>query len=120
MGGKPVGRFLVCLLRLGFLSSLSFFGFAEPVAFSVGLDELHAVGKSIDERAGEPFVAEDLGPVLEGPVGGEDKALTFVGAADDVEEKFGSGFGEGQDSQPSNTRRCSAFGRDILSSSWRF
>jgi hypothetical protein len=89
------GGFLVCLLRLDFLSSLSFFGFAEPVAFSVGLDELHAVGKSIDERAGEPFVAEDLGPVLEGQVGGEDKALAFVCAADDVEEKFGADFGEG-------------------------
>ncbi len=37
----------------------------------------------------------DLDPVFEGQVAGDDKALSFVGAADDIEEQLGSGFSEG-------------------------
>ena len=52
------------------------------------------MGEPVEKRAGQSFAAEDLGPLFEGEVGGEDKALPFVGAADDVEEEFGAGLGK--------------------------
>ncbi len=84
----------------GFFCFFSLFSFGaalcvfEPVAFSVGFDDVDAVGNAVEQRAGEAFVSEDLGPLLEGQVGGEDEALAFVGAAYYVEEEFGASFGE--------------------------
>ena len=48
----------------------------------------------IQEGAGETFGAKDLGPLLEGEVGGEHEALLLVGSTDDLEEEFGAGLGE--------------------------
>ena len=62
---------------------------------TVGLDDVDTVGQPVEQRAGEAFVAEDLGPILEGLVGGDDKAPAFVGAADDFEEEFSAGLREG-------------------------
>jgi len=54
-----------------------------------------AVSDAVQECAGQAFVNEDLGPLFEGQVGGHDDALAFVGATNDLEEEFGTGFGEG-------------------------
>jgi hypothetical protein len=53
-----------------------------------------SMGEAIEEGAGESFGAEDLGPLLEGQVGGEHDAVVLVGPADDLEEQLGGGFGE--------------------------
>ena len=36
------------------------------------------VGEPVEQRAGEPFAAQHLGPVLERQVGGDDRRATFV------------------------------------------
>ena len=66
----------------------------EAVAVAVGLDDVDAVGDAVEERAGHTLVAEYVGPVLKGQVGGEENALAFVGAAYDLEEEFGAGLGK--------------------------
>ena len=38
---------------------------------------------------------KDLGPLVEGQVGGDDDAGAFVGPTDDLEEEFGGGLGAG-------------------------
>ena len=73
----------------------AFLGVSETVAFAVGLDDVDAVGESVEECAGESLVAEDLGPLLEGEVGRHQNALPFVGTAEHLEEQLGAGLGEG-------------------------
>ncbi len=67
----------------------------EPVALSVGFEDVNAMGNAVEKRAVEPFVAEDFGPFFEGQVGRKDQALAFVSAAGHFEEEFGAGLGEG-------------------------
>ena len=57
------------------------------------------MGESVQEGAGEPFGSKHLDPVLEGQVGSDDEAGALVGAAYDVEEQFGTGFGKGDIAQ---------------------
>jgi hypothetical protein len=40
----------------------------EPVAVAVHLKDVYVMGKPVEQSAGEPFGAEDLGPFLEGQV----------------------------------------------------
>jgi hypothetical protein len=63
-------------------------GVLEPVALALGLQNVAAVSKPVQRRAGEPFAAENLGPVLEGQVRRDDQAIAFVRGGDDVEEQF--------------------------------
>lgn len=53
------------------------------------------MGESVEDGTGEAFVAEDLGPVFERQVGGEDDARAFVGVGDDIEQKFSAGLARG-------------------------
>jgi len=85
------GRFfwIFSLLFLG-----TFLGVVEAVALPVGLQNVDAVRQSIEQCAGEPFVPQNLRPLLERQVAGEDETLAFVCPAHDVEEQFGPGLGE--------------------------
>ena len=57
------------------------------------------VGQSVQQRSGQPLGAEDLGPLVEGQVGGyQDRAL-LVSLAEDLEEQFGSGPGQGNEAK---------------------
>ena len=62
-------------LRTGYSSS---FRILQPVAFAGGFDNRATVGEFVEGGSGEPFVAEDLGPMLETEVGGEHDARAFV------------------------------------------
>ena len=95
--GKKVGggRLFWIFSVWSFVLLATSFGALEAVALTVGFEDVDAMGEAVEHGAGEAFVAEDLGPVLEGQVGGDDEALAFVGAADDFEEEFGAGLGEG-------------------------
>jgi len=42
------------------------FGVLEAVTLSVNFNDVDTVRESVEERAGEAFVAEDLGPVFKG------------------------------------------------------
>ncbi len=53
----------------------------------------------IEQCAGEPLGAEDLGPFLEGQIGGHHEAVMFIGPTDNLEEQLGSCLGERNVSQ---------------------
>ena len=57
------------------------------------------MSEPVKEGPGEPLGAKDLGPFLKGQVGGHHKAMMLIGPADDLEEQFGSGLGEGNISE---------------------
>jgi hypothetical protein len=62
----------------------------EPAALASGLDDLAAVGEAVECGSGEPLGPQDLGPGLEGQLGGHDHAGPLVGGGDHVEEQLGS------------------------------
>ena len=47
------------------------------------------VDESVDERRGDHRIAEDLAPLLEGAVRGDDDRASFVAAGDEREEEVG-------------------------------
>ena len=48
------------------------------------------MGEPVERRAGEPLAPQDLGPVLERQIGGDDETVALVGRADDVEQQLGA------------------------------
>ena len=49
--------------------------------------------------SGEAFGAEDLGPLVEGQIGGHQDGAPLVALAEDLEEQFGPGGREGYKAQ---------------------
>ena len=65
------------------------------------LRQLHPVCTLTSRRllqagTGEALARERLSPVGEGQVGGHDGTAPFVPSGEDLEQEFGSGFGEGE------------------------
>jgi hypothetical protein len=52
------------------------------------------VGEPVEYSLAEPCVAEDLGPLREGHIGGDDDGGLFGSLGDGLEEQFGGDFGE--------------------------
>ena len=50
------------------------------------------VGDAVEQGAGEPLGAEDLGPFVEGQVAGDQRRGAFVALADGLEEQLGAGL----------------------------
>ena len=48
---------------------------------------------------GQPLGAEDLGPLVEGQVGGDQDRPPLVSLAEDLEEAFRAGLGEWDEAQ---------------------
>ena len=48
---------------------------------------------------GEPFRAEHVSPLVEGQVGGDQDGASFVALAEDLEEEFRAGGGQGHEAQ---------------------
>ena len=46
------------------------------------------VGEPVQQRAGEAFRTEHLGPLIEGQVGGDQDGAALVALAEDLEEEF--------------------------------
>ena len=63
----------------------------ESVALAVHLQDVHVVGEAVQQRAGEPFRAEDLGPLIEWEVGGHQDGAPLVALAEDLEDQFRPG-----------------------------
>ena len=72
---------------------------AEAVAVAVHLQDMDVVGEPVQQRAGEAFRTEHLGPLIERQVGGDQDGAPLVALAEDLEEEFRSGGGQGDEAQ---------------------
>ena len=61
---------------------------ADAVAVAVHLQDMDVVGEPVQQRAGEAFRTEHLGPLIEGQVGGDQDGAALVALAEDLEEEF--------------------------------
>src|SRR5207249_9293129 len=61
---------------------------AQPVALAFEGDHGCVVDESVDQGGGDHRVAEDLAPLLEAAVGGDDDRAAFVAAGDEREEEI--------------------------------
>ena len=66
----------------------------EAVAVAVHLDDVHVVGEAVQQCPGEPFRSEDLCPLVEGQVGGDQNGTRLVALTEDLEEQFRPGGGQ--------------------------
>ena len=71
----------------------------EAVAVAVHHQDVQVVGEAVQQCPGEPFRAEDLGPLVEGKVGGDQDGAPFVALAEDLEEQFRTGGGQRHEAQ---------------------
>ena len=52
----------------------------EPVALAVHFQDVDVVGEAVQQGSGEAFRAEDLGPLVEGQIGGHQDGAPFRSA----------------------------------------
>ena len=71
----------------------------QAVAFAVHLQDVDAVSDAVQQGAGESLGAEDLGPLVEGQVGGDQDRPSLVSLAEDLEEELSTGLGERDEAQ---------------------
>ena len=77
-------------LRRGLLPAV-----LEAVALAVHFQDVDVVGEAVQQRAGEVLRSEHLGPLVEEQVGRHQDGAPFVALAEDLEEEFRSGGGQG-------------------------
>ena len=58
----------------------------ESVALPVHLQHVNAVSKAVQQGSGQPIRAEDLGPLVEGQVGGDQDRPSLVSLTEDLED----------------------------------
>ena len=86
-GQRALGGLRASLLRCrGFSCILP--ASLEAVAVAVHLQDVDVVGEAVKQSAGEPLGSEDVGPLVEGEVGGDQDGAPFVALAEDLEEQF--------------------------------
>ena len=68
----------------------------DPPAIVAGLDDVAVMGEAVQQGGGHLRVPEDLGPLSEGEVGGDDDRGALVELGDQVEEQLPAIAGEGQ------------------------
>ena len=61
----------------------------EPIALAVHLEDVDVVREPVEERAGEPFGAEDARPLIERQVAGDQDRAPLVAPAEDLEQQRG-------------------------------
>tara|TARA_Y100000031_G_scaffold139412_1_gene166090 strand:- start:1129 stop:1401 length:273 start_codon:yes stop_codon:yes gene_type:complete len=57
------------------------------------------MGEAIEQRPGEAFGTEHLGPLIERQIAGHQGGALFVALAEHLEQKLGSGFAERHEAQ---------------------
>ena len=57
------------------------------------------MSEAVQQGAGESLRAEDLGPLAEGQVGGDQDRPSLVALAEDLEEELSAGLGERYEAQ---------------------
>jgi hypothetical protein len=68
----------------------------EAVAVTADVDHVAVVQEAVDERGGHDVVAEDLAPLLEAPIRGEDRGGGLVASGHELVEEHGAVAGDGQ------------------------
>ncbi len=92
----------VRLFLVGFFWSLRGSGLPaalESVALAVHLQDVDVMGEPVQQRPGQPLRAEDLGPFVEGQVGGHQDGAPLVALAEDLEEQFRARAGQGYEAE---------------------
>ena len=64
------------------------------------------VRQAVDERAGEAFLSERRGPLVEGRVRRDDGAASFMALADEFEERLRAGLRERREAEFVPSRAC--------------
>ena len=85
----------------------------KAVALAVHLQDMNVVGEAVQQGPGEAFRAEDLGPLVEGKVGGDQDGAPLVALAEDLKKQLGTGAE--QEGTKANSSMIGRFGRE----SWR-
>ena len=62
---------------------------AEAPGLVAGVDDVRAVRQAVDDGFGQASVGEDLGPLAEGQVGGDDQRAALVALGKDLEDELG-------------------------------
>ena len=57
---------------------MSFFAFVQSIALPLHFNDMDPVRESIQQRTGQPLVAEDLWPFTKRQIGGDDQRGAFV------------------------------------------
>ncbi len=83
---------------------------SESVAFSVGFEDVAAVGEPPRQGASEALAAKDFPLFFEGQVGGHREAVVLIGPADNLKKQFGPGLGEGNISESIKDQECMSSG----------
>ena len=71
----------------------------QPVALAIHLQDVDVVGEAVQQRAGQPLRTEDFGPFVERQVGGDQDGASLVALAEDLEQQFRPGRGQGHEAQ---------------------
>ena len=88
---------------------------AEAVAVAVHLQDVDVAGEPVQQRAGEAFRSEHLGPLVERQVGGDQDGTPLVALAEDLEEQFRSGGGQGDRGTKPNSSMVSGLSSRLSS-----
>ena len=73
---------------LAFPSVLRLHGLSKAVAFAVHLEDVAAVGQPVEQGGGHAFALEDLAPIAEGQVAGDQQAGPLVTVGKELEEQL--------------------------------
>ena len=66
----------------------------KPIAVAVHLEDMHMMGQSVEQGAGEPFGSEHRCPFIERQIAGNQRAAAFVALAEHLEQQFAADGGE--------------------------
>src|SRR2546427_727942 len=69
---------------------------SEPIAVALGEQGVAVMQQPIEDRRSEDVIAEDLAPLTDKLVGGDEKAALLVAASDELEEEMRRSLLEGQ------------------------
>ena len=67
---------------------------AEAIAGSLDLYDLGVVEQAVEQRGGDDLVAEDVAPLAEAAVGGEDHGAALISSVDELEEQIGAAWSD--------------------------
>ena len=66
----------------------------EAPAGVAGLDDVAVMGQAIEHGGSHLGIAEDLGPIGEGKIGGDEQRGVLIGLADQMEQELTAGLAE--------------------------
>ena len=89
--GQPLARWLRLVSFWGFPP---FFALVETKAITVHFQDMGMMGEPVQQRPGQAFGAEHLGPLVEGKIAGQQGGAASVALAEHLEQEFGAGLGE--------------------------